>query len=127
MTTKLQIAAFLLVALGAAHSILGEWLLLIPLFRHGNFDNIFHSPSPLFAKRTLRFVWHLLTVAWWGLAAIMLSITYGSISLKLVAMIIGVTFSISGLVSIVITRARHFSWFAFFVISALCFIYAVSA
>jgi len=62
------IAALLAVVVGAAHSVLGELFILTRLFRRDDLPVLFGSPE--FTQRTLRFTWHLTTVAWWGLAAI---------------------------------------------------------
>jgi len=64
-------AALLITLLGLAHSVLGEWLLLGPLFRRGDVPKLIGSRR--FAKRTLRFAWHLTTVLMWCTAAILIA------------------------------------------------------
>ena len=63
------IGAALLVAIGIAHSYLGEKELLRPLFaqRGWRLPRVPREP----AQRILRFVWHLTTLAWFALAAVL--------------------------------------------------------
>lgn len=61
-------AIVMIVALGAAHSVLGERYILMRLFRRADLPHLFGSDD--FTKRTLRFAWHLTTVAWSGMAAV---------------------------------------------------------
>ncbi len=70
-------AATLLFLTGVAHSYLGERYILMRLFRLDNLPQLFGGTS--FTTGTLRFVWHLTTVAWWGLGYI--AIAAGSQSL----------------------------------------------
>lgn len=69
MTIWLYFAAFLAFAVGAAHSWLGERYILMRLFRRDNLPHLFGGPE--FTVRTLRFAWHLTSVAWWGFGAIL--------------------------------------------------------
>jgi hypothetical protein len=66
-------AAVLLVAIGAAHSYLGERYILIRLFRLFRRDLPKLFGSDWFTKRTLRFAWHITTVMFWGFAALLFS------------------------------------------------------
>lgn len=65
--TALSLAALVLFAVGLAHSLLGERYLLVRLFRRPDLPRLFGGTS--FTVRTLRFAWHLTTIAWWGMAA----------------------------------------------------------
>ena len=67
-------AASLAFLIGLAHSYLGERYILIRLFRR-ELPRLFGSDD--FTKQTLRFVWHLTTVSWWGLAAILVALQAG--------------------------------------------------
>jgi hypothetical protein len=64
MNSWLALAATLAVLVGAAHSYLGERYLLVRPFRRGGLPPL-HG-SDVFTRRTLRFAWHVTTVAWWG-------------------------------------------------------------
>ena len=108
----LLIAAFLSVALGLAHSVLGERYILMRLFRR-ELPTLFGSDA--FTKRTLRFAWHLTTVAWWGFAALLLT---GMESPQTSLHILAMTAGVSGAIALVASRGRHLSWIVFFVIAA---------
>ncbi|HSC80175.1 MAG TPA: hypothetical protein VLC08_07470, partial [Chitinolyticbacter sp.] len=72
MTWPLYLAALLAGLLGLAHSVLGECYILIRLFRRQDLPKLFGSQD--FTLRTLRFAWHLTTLAWWGFAALLLAL-----------------------------------------------------
>jgi hypothetical protein len=109
--------AVLIILIGAAHSALGERYILVRLFKRENLPHLFGSD--VFTKQTLRFAWHLTTAAWIGLAAILsiCAVQAGEINRITTARIIGITFLISALLSLVITRGRHLSWVVFMAIA----------
>lgn len=109
----LPAAAVLLIAIGLAHSILGERYILMRLFRRP-LPPLFGSDG--LTRQTLRFAWHLTTVAWWGFAALLL-IGLGSRSASL--QVISVTFLATGLIALVASRGRHLSWVVFLAIAGL--------
>lgn len=117
MTISLYIATFLLVAVGIAHSYLGERYILIRLFRRADLPKLFGSTD--FTIRTLRFAWHLTTLAWWGFAALVFHLARRSLSFQKVALIIGITFISTGLVTLVSSRARHLAWPVFLAIGCI--------
>jgi len=106
-------AAVFLLAIGLAHSYLGERYILIRLFRR-DLPELFGSD--VFTKRTLRFAWHLTTVAWWGYAALLL-FRFSSAQTSL--HVVSVTFFVSAVVSFVGARGRHFSWVVFLAVAGL--------
>jgi len=112
MEALLYLAAFLTAALGIAHSVLGERYLLVRLFRRDNLPKLFGDTE--FTIRTLRFAWHITTVAWFGFAALLLHAGRGDLSTPGTLRIIGATFIISGLLPLFITRGRHLSWLVLF-------------
>lgn len=61
MVFMLYFASGLLVVLALAHSYLGERYILIRLFKRVNLHMLFGSDD--FTKRTLRFAWHLTSIA----------------------------------------------------------------
>ncbi len=121
MSTSLVVAAVLLVLLAAAHSYLGERYLLIRLLRRADLPRLFGGDQ--FTKRTLRFAWHLTSVAWCGLAALLLQLaavappTAGAL-LRTIA----VTCGTSAVASLVVSRGRHLSWVAFGFIALLTWV-----
>lgn len=69
----LIIAALLLIFIGLAHSYLGERFILVRLFKR-QLPKLFGSDA--FTKQVLRFAWHLTTVAWFGYAAILITLAF---------------------------------------------------
>lgn len=117
MDTLLYFAAGLTVMLGIAHSFLGEKYILIRLFRRDNLPKIFGSAD--FTIGTLRFAWHITTVAWIGFAALLVHVGRADLTLAGTLRIIGWTCIASGLLPIIFTRGRHLSWAVFFVIGGI--------
>lgn len=118
MPTTLQIAALLAILVGVAHSALGERYILIRLFRRQDLPALFGSDW--FTRRTLRFAWHITTITWWGLAAILLILggeegRTETLVLRIIAMI----FASSALIAALASRGRHLAWVVFVAIAAL--------
>ena len=114
----LLIAAALAALLAAAHSYLGERYILIRLFRRDELPKLFGGVE--FTKHTLRFAWHLTSVAWLGLAALVAVLASSpSGAGRTQARLISVIFALSGVVALVRSRGRHLSWIVFFGIAAL--------
>lgn len=105
------ICAATLVVLAVLHSALGEKRLLGPLFA----SSLPREATPLgraFTVRTLRFAWHLLSVAWLGLAAVVAREGIWVLTS------VGTTLLVSGGLALVVSRGRHFAW-ALFVVGGL--------
>src|SRR5918999_1332155 len=110
------VAAFLTLVIGVAHSWLGERYILVRLFRRQNIPHLLGSDA--FTKRTLRFAWHLTTIAWFGAAALLLvlaSYPLGA-SARMLSGVIATTFLVSAVVAVVGSRGRHLSWVVFLLI-----------
>ncbi|MBM4783822.1 MAG: DUF3995 domain-containing protein [Archangiaceae bacterium] len=99
----MTLVAATFVLLAVLHSILGEVLLLGPLLS---------APLPQLrmgrwlGARTLRFAWHLTSLAWVGLAA-------SALSPAQVPLIASATLLVSGLVAFIGSRGQHFAWAVF--------------
>lgn len=104
----LNIAAILAVTLGIAHSYLGERYILTRLFRVQGLPKLFGDTK--FTTRTLRFTWHITTIAWWGFAAIFLQLAHGRASTSSISFAVGITFIATGIITLTISRASHLSW-----------------
>lgn len=117
MNIALNVAALLAIAVGVIHSILGERYILIRLFRRDNLPKLFGGTE--FTAQTLRFAWHITTIAWWGFAAILFQLANDGFSIKRVALTVGITFLATGLVTLVISRARHLAWPVFLFIGGV--------
>lgn len=118
------VGCILLLLIGIAHSYLGERYILIRLFRRENLPKLFGGEE--FTKNTLRFAWHLTTVAWWGFAAILFHLAQRDADIDLIGRIIGFTFLIHFVVALLGSKARHLSWI-FFLIIGITAVYASSA
>ncbi len=119
MNTLFIVAGCLFILLGIAHSYLGERFILIPLIKRGHLPKIFNSD--LLTARTLRFAWHLTTVAWFAFAAILFTLdtlTPYTVVTRTIAMASFISF----IISLVIARGRHFSWIVFLAISILAWL-----
>ena len=75
MSTPYIVAAILCFGVGLAHSVLGEKYILIRLFRRPDLPKLFGGTE--FTVRTLRFAWHLTTIAWWGAMAMFFEMARG--------------------------------------------------
>ena len=115
----LPLAVILIVLIGFAHSYLGERYILIRLFRHP-LPELFGSDD--FTRKTLRFAWHITTVAWLGFGAILLQIHRDDLSRGSILGAIGITFGITAAIALVASRGRHLSWIVFGLIAVACFV-----
>jgi hypothetical protein len=114
MNIFFAVAAFLFIVLGMGHSYLGERYILIPLLKRGHLPKIFNSE--LLTERTLRFAWHLTTIAWFALASILLALDM-IFPRAAIARIITLASFGSFVLALIITRGKHFSWVVFLAIS----------
>ena len=120
MSTLLLAAAAVIFATGLAHSCLGERYILMRLFRR-ELPKLFGSDW--FTKRTLRFAWHLTTLAWWTLATILVGLAMREeLTRADLLSLIGALAAMSGVVAAAATRGRHLSWGAFFAVATLCWL-----
>lgn len=118
MNNGLLAAAALLVAIAVAHSFLGERYILMRLFRRENLPRLFGGDW--FTKRTLRFAWHITSLAWLGFAALLVLLAQSAEpSSKALLRVIASTFVLTGLVAALASRGRHLSWLVFFTIAIL--------
>ena len=116
---SLYVAAFLAIAIGIAHSYLGERYLLTRLFRSATLPTLFGGTE--FTERTLRFAWHVTSVAWWGFAAILIVLANPPVSSRVVGLVIGSTFLVHCAVAFFGSRGKHLSWLIFLAIAALVY------
>jgi hypothetical protein len=121
MQIALTIAAALILLVAIAHSYLGERYILTRLFRRSDLPQLFGSSE--FTTRTLRFAWHVTSIAWLGLAGVLFAIAHPPVQMRTLGLIVGITFLIHGLIALTGSRGRHLSWIAFLLIGALA-IYA---
>jgi len=113
----LLLAALLTILIGAAHSILGERYVLPLLLRRPDLPKLLGSSE--FTARTLRFVWHLTTIAWWGFAAFFFLTAQGPVPYQSAAAVLAYVFLASAVLTAVASRFRHFAWLVFLVIGLI--------
>lgn len=110
----LTIAAIIMILTGLAHSYLGERFILIRLFKRDNLPKLLGTED--FTKNTLRFAWHITSITWFGIAAVLLSEGgYTSFFLNMVVIVS----LLSGLMAFIFTKGKHLSWIAFLAIGIL--------
>ena len=117
----LLVASILLIFIGAVHSLLGEKYLILRLLKRDNLPKLFGGDE--FTKQLIRFAWHLTTLAWWAIAAI-LWVFWGGVDAQqhIILQIIAVTFVLSGTLALVASKGKHLSWIIFYAISICCFL-----
>lgn len=113
MNRWLLSGALLTIIIGLAHSYLGERYILLRLFRRDNLPRLFGSD--VFTKRTLRFAWHVTTIAWWGMAALFYVLGRGDSSGGL--QVLSGTFLVTAAVAAAGSRGRHLAWPVFLMIA----------
>lgn len=122
----LLLAAALTIFIGLAHSYLGEKWLIGPIIAQERLP--VPKRSQTFAKQTLRFAWHITSLAWWAIAGLMIYIHFvpgGALTgfLWMCAILFGIT----GLIPIIVGKGRHKSWIVFLSIAAITGYLAASA
>jgi hypothetical protein len=115
----LLVAALLIFLTGCAHSYLGERYILIRLFKRGGLPVLFGGTE--FTQGTLRFAWHITTVAWWAIAVLLLFAHQGSLSTTSVLHVIAGAAVVSAALPIYFTRGKHLSWVVFILVAAIVF------
>lgn len=123
MAMPLVAAAIVLIGIGIAHSYLGEKYILVRLFRRDDLPHLFGSDW--FTRRTLRFAWHLTTVAWFAWAALLLIIADENAGdpLESVGMVVTITFAIHAVITAAASKGRHLAWIGFALVSILTFVW----
>lgn len=110
MTTDalLMLAAFLTFAVGLAHSYLGEKYILMRLFRRDDLPKLLGDQ--VFTVRTLRFAWHVTTLAWWGFGAMLWCASRGELTAASALDVLGVTMLVTAATILFASRGRHLAW-----------------
>src|SRR5258706_16436219 len=96
----LLFTAALVIAVGCAHSYFGERYILIRLFRRTDLPKLFGDIS--FTTRTIRLAWHLTTIAWWAVAAILFAMAQAPVTSRTVGLILGSAFIASASLALLV-------------------------
>ena len=113
-------AAGLCFFLALAHSWLGEKFILIRLLRRPDLPHLFGSD--LFTRRTLRFAWHLTSIAWAGFGALLAAAAPGALERPVALRGVAVTFAARALLTLAGPRGRHLAWVVFSAIAVLAWL-----
>jgi hypothetical protein len=106
----LPAAALLCISVGIAHSVLGEKYILMRM-----------PEQETFKARTLRFAWHVTTIAWWGFAAMLVLAARGMLTPTNTLCVLAATMLVTGGMILVASRGRHLAWPVFFAIAVISF------
>ena len=117
MEIALYFAAFLTVLVSIAHSYLGERYILVRLLRRNDLPKLFGSSE--FTVRTLRFAWHVTSVAWWGFAAILVLLAHPPLTQSALGTVVGLTFLVHFAIAFGASRGKHLSWLVFLAIGVI--------
>ena len=117
METALFLAAFLTVVTGIAHSVLGERYILGRLFKREDLPAL--SGSARYTASVLRLAWHVTSLAWLGLAAVLVLLARPAVSTQAIGLAIGATFLAHFAIALVGSRGKHLSWPLFLAIGVL--------
>ena len=118
-------AAVLTLFIGLAHSWLGEKKIVQPLLARDDMHSVLGSPN--MTRAIIRGAWHVTTVAWWGMAAMLIWMALDADAGRDAYLwVFTATFGFCGVASLIMGRGKHFSW-AVFLAAAACTGWAVIA
>lgn len=116
MAAALIVAALLAVGVGLAHSLLGECYIITRLLRR-DLPKLFGSDA--FTKQTLRFAWHLTTIAWLGFGALLGLMALEALTPGRAAGVMAAVFLASSVITAAFTKGKHLAWVVFLVIGLI--------
>lgn len=117
MTMALYGAALLMIGVGIAHSYLGERHILIRLLRHPDLPKLFGGTA--FTARTLRFAWHVTSIAWWGFAAVFVLMAHPPVTVPALGIALAAPLLFTAAVIFAASRGKHLAWPVFLVAGAI--------
>jgi hypothetical protein len=130
MNAFLLFAAALLFFIGIMHTVLAEWQGERRLVRLITQSRLLDSSEAqdLLARRIVRLAWHLTSLTWCGIAAALAYVSFAeqTESLLAVVRILGLTFLLHSVLSLIIARGKHPSWHLFLIVSVCCFLGTIS-
>ena len=119
----LYFSALAFVVLAIGHSYLGERFILAPILRLPGLPKLFGSAR--FMHQILRLAWHVTSIAWLGLAGIVVMLAYPPLNSRTVAASVGIISLASFFSVLVFTRGKHVAaWVLFLLISVVTLYYA---
>lgn len=109
----LAAAGFLLIMIGLVHSLLGERLIIGPLCA-ADWPKL--RLPPAFARRVLRFAWHVTTVSWLGAGLGLVWSAFGAVP---VVELVAATALATGALILFASRGAHLAWPVFLAVGIL--------
>lgn len=126
MNALLLVAAAILFFVAVMHSVLAEWSGDRRLVRRIVHSGLFDAgvAEDLLARQIVRLAWHLTSLAWCGMAAVLayLSLVEQTRPVVVTIRILAVVFVLHAALSLGITRGRHSSWYLFLIVGTLSFL-----
>ena len=116
MNVQLAIAALLSAILAVSHSWLGERLILQPILGVQDLPKL--SGSRRGMQKIVRFAWHLTSLYFVAMAAILFYYSRGTVDATVVR-VIAVTNFLSAILTAAVSRGRHYAWVVFLAIGIL--------
>jgi hypothetical protein len=116
MNLSLSIAALLSAALAISHSWLGERLILQPVLAMEDLPTL--SGSRRGMRKIVRFAWHITSVFFVAMAGVLFYFSRVSPDVAVIK-IISVTYLLSAVITIVVSRGRHYAWIVFLAVGLL--------
>jgi hypothetical protein len=120
MNLQLAIAALLSATLAVGHSWLGERLILQPILGLDDLPKL--SGSRRGMRKIVRFAWHITSVYFVAVAAILFYFSRTAAD-PTVIKIVSIANIISAVITIVVSRGRHYAWAVFLVVGLLTWFY----
>ena len=113
MNLQLAIAALLSATLAVTHSWLGERMILQPILGLQELPKL--SGSRRGMQKIVRFAWHLTSLYFLAMAAILFYFS-SNVREPAVIKIVSITNILSALITIAVSRGRHYAWIVFLAI-----------
>tara|TARA_R110000868_G_scaffold691_28_gene5056 strand:- start:1041 stop:1412 length:372 start_codon:yes stop_codon:yes gene_type:complete len=114
----LLLAAGLTLCVGMYHSVAGEIRVIRPLLASSALPLL--GPGLWYTRALIRTAWHLTTLTWFGVAAIMVIIQNAPApEHRSILWTIAGVFTASGLAALILSRGRHPAWMGFLPVAAL--------
>ncbi|WP_374337645.1 hypothetical protein [Leeia sp.] len=117
MLVLFDLAAVVILLIGVAHSWLGERYLLQRLARLDNLPRLYGGTA--YTMTLLRFAWHITTLAWLGLAGVLVLLARPTFSPEQIGRVVGLCFLLQFAVSLWGSRGKHLSWLGFLLVGVL--------
>lgn len=116
----LVFAGALLALCALMHSVAGERFIIARILRRSDLPKLVGSEALM--RRSLRVAWHLTSIAWWCLAALLIAASDGDLSRHGALRIMAVGFAASGTLALIVTRGAHLSWTVFLAVAISCWV-----